>query len=175
MVKRRSIFYPQKIFKEKENSTSSTPSQSLHFLSLKLNKLNPSQELSKEDFPFSPKLSSLQYPKQRPYMLLLSKPKKSANIRNSMFNELSFSKDIKITSIISQGRSFSLPDINESKSTINQDNSLIINNMKEKFLHKAKMSKIEQIAELSKIFANNSKESSLFDKKEVLGRIVRIV
>ena len=99
-------------------------------------------------------------------MLLLGKPKKSANIRNSMFNELSFSKDIKITSIISQGRSFSLPDINESKSTTNQDNSLIINNMKEKFLHKAKMSRIEQIAELSKIFANNSKEISLFDKKE---------
>ena len=166
LIKRRSIFYPQKIVKEKENSTFSNPLQPLHYLSLKLIKANPSKELSKEDFPFSPKLSSLQYPKQRPYMLLLSKAKKSANIRNSMFNDLSFSKDVKINSIISQGRSFSLPDINESKITISQDNSLVMCNMKEKALHKSKMSRIEQIAELSKLFANNSKENSLFNKKE---------
>ena len=158
LIKRRSIFYPQKIVKEKENSISSNSLQPLHYLSLKLVKANPSKELSKEDFPFSPKLSSLQYPKQRPYMLLLSKAKKSAN--------LSFSKDVKINSIISQGRSFSLPDINESKITISQDNSLVMCNMKEKALHKSKMSRIEQIAELSKLFANNSKENSLFNKKE---------
>ena len=82
-------------------------------------------------------------------MLLLSKAKKSANIRNSMFNDLSFSKDVKINSIISQGRSFSLPDINESKITISQDNSLVMCNMKEKALHKSKMSRIEQIAEVN--------------------------
>lgn len=90
-------------------------------------------------------------------LLLSSSSNKAANIRNSMFGDFSFSKEMKMNSIM---QSYSLPDIHELK---NQDNSF---NTKEKTMFKSRMSRIEQIAELSKIFANNSKESSLFNKKE---------
>ena len=50
LIKRRSIFYPQKIVKEKENSTSSNPLQPLHYLSLKLIKANPSKEFQRRIF-----------------------------------------------------------------------------------------------------------------------------
>ena len=59
-----------------------------------------------------------------------------------------FQKMLKLT--LSYRREEVFPSlIYESKITISQDNSLVMCNMKEKALHKSKMSRIEQIAEVN--------------------------
>lgn len=172
LIKRRSIVFKRKGVSESQSKRDSSyitnPFQQIHFQTIKLNKIRKEDALPSEDFPFSPLLYQNDFPKPRPYELFLqNSPKKEKNpiIKSQMLDSLCFTRDVKVNSIIER-KNQSLPDISLSKSFKNENSFFVTGSVRERPKFKCRLSKLEQIAKLGKIYINSNKELSLFKKKE---------
>lgn len=153
-----------------DNSFSSSNYRKLHYLNVHITKQPPSYDISSEDFTFNPKLETSRFPKERPYMIFLDNNlnnEKYNVISTKMFEDLNFTKDITVNSISSlKKQSQSLPDIN-----LIEKNTCAFMRPK-KYLttpQKCKcpqVSKLWQIARLSKKYATNNNEGNMFIKDE---------
>ena len=171
LIKRRSIMFKKKLISDPQSKHDTSyiinPFQQIHYQTIKLKKIRKEDALPIEDFPFSPNLYQNDFPKPRPYELFLENSPKKQNkpiIKSQMLDSLCFTRDVKVNSILER-KNESLPDISLSKSFKNDNSFFVTNNVKEKPKIKCRLSKLEQIAKLGKIYINNNKEVSLFKKK----------
>ena len=178
LIQRRSI-----LFKKKNNGTSNnnSPTKSnnlfssstyrkLHYLNIQLKKKPPSHEISSEDFTFNPKFETSRFPKERPYMIFLDNNlnnEKYNVINTKMFEDLNFTKEITVNSIYTQKKpSQSLPDINQREKKIRTYVTAKKNSTTTQKYKCPQISRLWQIAGLSKLYATNNNERNMFVKDE---------
>ena len=126
---------------------------------MKLPKTKPIQH----HFPFSPKINSFPFPKEKSYKLIFDHmDKNKAKPHETMLQENLLSKNFTIRTLFSRNKTDVI------KRTISNHYSTISNKKtnKQDSSHHYRISKLNKVARLSKIFANNNEFGQMFTKRD---------
>lgn len=136
-----------------------TPHQKVHIKIMKLSKTKPIHKY----FPFSPKINSFPFPKEKSYKLIFDRMDKNKTIPHEiMLQEHFLSKQFTIRTLFSRNRN-DLPTRKTSYHSLTVKSKM---NTKQESTNHYRISKLNKVARLSKIFANNNEFGQMFTNRE---------
>ena len=136
-----------------------TPHRKVHIKIMKLSKTKPIHKY----FPFSPKINSFPFPKEKSYKMIFERmDKNKTQPHETMLQEHFLSKQFTIRTLFSRNKNDYLPRKTSYPSLTVKSKK----NTKQVTTNHYRISKLNKVARLSKIFANNNEFGQMFTNRE---------